>query len=146
MFASLSALCLCLSAYLIFFTPEDSPGLGTMIATLPSLFSPCRIPVFPALAGVLVVGIVSAFVAGLLACRNRAPLALTLGLFAFMPVASVMSHWASSEQRNHWFGYWFGHDMFTPPFAGPDGKLTYDPKLRAAGPERNRKRRWFIRK
>jgi len=28
-----------------------------------------------------------------------------------------MTHWYKSEQRNHWFGYWFGHDMFTPPFA-----------------------------
>jgi tetratricopeptide (TPR) repeat protein len=25
-------------------------------------------------------------------------------------------HWSHSEQRNHWFGYWFGHDMFTPPY------------------------------
>src|SRR6185437_1972466 len=30
----------------------------------------------------------------------------------------------------HWFGYWFGHDMFTPPVTGPDGKMTYDPKVR----------------
>jgi hypothetical protein len=41
-----------------------------------------------------------------------------------------LSHWFHSEQRGHWFGYWYGHDMFTPPFAGPDGKLTYDPVLR----------------
>ena len=47
-----------------------------------------------------------------------------------MPLASGLSHWAHSEQRNHWFGYWFGHDMFTPPFATPDGKLSYDAKLR----------------
>jgi tetratricopeptide (TPR) repeat protein len=60
----------------------------------------------------------------------RAPLALTLALFATMPLYSVLSHWADNEQRGHMFGYWFGHDMFTPPFAGPDGKLTYDPKLR----------------
>jgi tetratricopeptide (TPR) repeat protein len=43
-----------------------------------------------------------------------------------------MSHWFHSEQRNHWFGYWFGHDMFTPPFVGPDNQLTYDAKLRDA--------------
>jgi tetratricopeptide (TPR) repeat protein len=54
------------------------------------------------------------------------------------PIASGLAHWFHCEQRNHWFGYWFGHDMFTPPFVGPDGKLTYDPKLRdaaAKGPE-----------
>ncbi len=33
-----------------------------------------------------------------------------------MPVYSGLSHWYKSEQRNHWFGYWFGHDMFTPPY------------------------------
>jgi tetratricopeptide (TPR) repeat protein len=29
---------------------------------------------------------------------------------------SGMSHWGNSEERDHWFGYWFGHDMFTPPY------------------------------
>src|SRR5512135_2774290 len=24
-------------------------------------------------------------------------------------------------ERGHWFGYWYGHDMFTPPFKGADG-------------------------
>ena len=62
--------------------------------------------------------------------RARPPLLLTLGLFAVMPVCSGLSHWYHSEQRGHWFGYWYGHDMFTPPFAGPDGKLTYDRALR----------------
>ena len=47
-----------------------------------------------------------------------------------MPLASGLWHWAGSEQRNHWFGYWFGHDMFTPPVVGPDGKMTYDHKVR----------------
>ena len=42
-----------------------------------------------------------------------------------------MSHWFDNEQRGHLFGYWFGHDMFTPPFTAPDGKPSYDPKLRA---------------
>ncbi len=55
---------------------------------------------------------------------------ITLALFATMPLYSGLAHWAHSEQRNHWFGYWFGHDMFTPPFPGPDGKLTYDARLR----------------
>jgi tetratricopeptide (TPR) repeat protein len=54
-----------------------------------------------------------------------------LCLMTAMPVWSGLSHWYKSEQRNHWFGYWFGHDMFTPPFVGPDGKFSYDAKLRA---------------
>ena len=70
------------------------------------------------------------FHSGLLIYRQRAPMLITLGLFAAMPVYSGLAHWAKSEQRNHWFGYWFGHDMFTPPFVGPDGKFSYDPKLR----------------
>jgi thioredoxin-like negative regulator of GroEL len=63
--------------------------------------------------------------------RTRAPLKALLALFALLPVWSIMSHWEKNEQRGHLFGYWFGHDMFTPPFTGPDGKLTYDNKLRA---------------
>src|SRR5262249_52321911 len=44
---------------------------------------------------------------------------------ALMPIYSIMSHWEENEQRGHLFGYWFGHDMFTPPFNGPDGKPLY---------------------
>lgn len=29
---------------------------------------------------------------------------------------SGVAHWSDSEQRGHLFGYWFGHDMFKPPF------------------------------
>jgi len=42
-----------------------------------------------------------------------------------MPAHSILTHWSDNEQRNHWFGYWFGHDMFTPPFKGADGKPLY---------------------
>ncbi len=51
-----------------------------------------------------------------LIARRRAPLAPLLGLFFLMPFESVFSHWSDNEQRGHLFGYWFGHDMFTPPF------------------------------
>ncbi|HYV33209.1 MAG TPA: hypothetical protein VEO53_19130, partial [Candidatus Binatia bacterium] len=58
----------------------------------------------------------------------RAPL---LALFCALPVWSVLSHWRDNEQRGHEFGYWFGHDMFRPPFLDPKtGKLSYDSKLR----------------
>lgn len=48
--------------------------------------------------------------------KTRAPLGIVLAVFAIMPLHSVLAHWADNEQRGHWFGYWFGHDMFTPPF------------------------------
>ena len=37
-------------------------------------------------------------------------------IFAITPVRSILSNWSDNEQRGHLFGYWFGHDMFTPPF------------------------------
>jgi tetratricopeptide (TPR) repeat protein len=66
----------------------------------------------------------------LLVYRERAPLGIALCLFAALPLYSAMCHWGGSEQRNHWYGYWFGHDMFTPPFVGSDGKLSYDARQR----------------
>jgi tetratricopeptide (TPR) repeat protein len=75
-----------------------------------------------ALAGVLLFGL----------CRRRVPLGLLLGLFALMPVHSILSHWSDNEQRHHLFGYWFGHDMFTPPFKGKDGRPLYPAMARDA--------------
>ncbi len=86
----------------------------------------------PVIASILLVLMTLVFLAAVFIYRDRAPLAIALGLFAMLPVYSGMSHWFHSEQHNHWFGYWFGHDMFTPPFVGPDGNLTYDAKLREA--------------
>jgi tetratricopeptide (TPR) repeat protein len=88
-------------------------------------------------ASLMLVGMTLVFLASLFVYSRRAPLGIALALFALLPVYSGMSHWFKSEQHNHWFGYWFGHDMFTPPFVGPDGNLTYDAKLRdsaAKGP------------
>jgi thioredoxin-like negative regulator of GroEL len=56
---------------------------------------------------------------------TRPMMAPLLTIFVLMPVWSIMSHWEENEQRGHLFGYWFGHDMFTPPFAWPDGKPIY---------------------
>jgi len=84
------------------------------------------------IASLLLVAMTLVFLASLFIYNRRAPLGVTLALFALMPVYSGMSHWYKSEQHNHWFGYWFGHDMFTPPFVGPDGNLTYDATLRDA--------------
>jgi len=84
----------------------------------------------PIFAGLLLLAMTGAFVAGLLIYRRRAPLTIVLAMFALMPAYSFLKNWFENEQRGHLFGYWFGHDMFTPPFVGPDGKLSYDPKLR----------------
>jgi tetratricopeptide (TPR) repeat protein len=79
----------------------------------------------PIYANLLLVAIAVAFVIALVLYRQRGPLLIVLGLFAAMPLYSGLAHWFASDQRNHWFGYWFGHDMFTPPFKGTDGKPLY---------------------
>ena len=78
----------------------------------------------------MVLAIVLVFIGALLIYKKRAPLIIMLAVFALMPISSALSHWGFCEQREHWFGYWFGHDMFTPPVEGPDSKLTYDAKVR----------------
>ncbi|MEK7707117.1 MAG: DUF2723 domain-containing protein, partial [Verrucomicrobiota bacterium] len=86
----------------------------------------------PIFAGLILLASTLIFTASILLKRSRAPLTVALVLFAAMPLYSVMTHWFENEQRGHLFGYWFGHDMFTPPFTDPDGKFgCYDPKLRA---------------
>jgi tetratricopeptide (TPR) repeat protein len=86
----------------------------------------------PVFANLILVATPLVFIASLLLYRNRAPVLIALCIFATAPVYSGLSHWYKSEQRNHWFGYWFGHDMFTPPFTDPKtGQLSYDNTLRA---------------
>ncbi len=62
--------------------------------------------------------------------RKQVPLVAFMAVVAVAPLYSVMAHWAANEQRGHLFGFWFGHDMFTPPFTAPDGSLSYDPAVR----------------
>ena len=84
----------------------------------------------PIYANLLLVAIALAFVCALVLYRQRGPLLIALCLFAAMPLYSGLAHWFGSDQRNHWFGYWFGHDMFTPPFkaAGRQTALPGDDK------------------
>jgi len=128
MFGGAALLFVGFSTYMAF-SGDDRLGLQQVYGALPRIFAPHQysLPVWGAL---LNFGIIVAFIGGLVIYRNRAPMIITLGLFILTPVYSGLSHWAKGEQRDHWFGYWFGHDMFTPPFEGPDGKLSYDPKLR----------------
>jgi tetratricopeptide (TPR) repeat protein len=85
----------------------------------------------PIFANLILLAVPIIFICALLSYRNRGPVLIFLCLLTALPVWSGLSHWYKSEQRNHWFGYWFGHDMFTPPFTAPDGSLSYDAKLRA---------------
>jgi hypothetical protein len=86
----------------------------------------------PIFANLILLATPLCLIAAFLAYRQRGPVLIMLVLFTTMPLWSGLSHWYKSEQRNHWFGFWFGHDMFTPPFTDPQtGKLSYDNDLRA---------------
>jgi len=108
-----------------------STGLKeSFVVTIGRAFLPGQygLPVFAAL---LLVGLVVVFTVTLALGREKAHLGMILAIFAVMPLHTVMSNWSDNEQRGHLFGYWFGHDMFTPPFVNKEGKLSYDPKERA---------------
>jgi tetratricopeptide (TPR) repeat protein len=109
----------------IFFGRAASVDLSTIMSFVGTTFSHKDQYAMPVYAGLILVGMAVAYLVGLFVYRNRAPLALTLGIFALMPLYSIMTHWSDNEQHNHWFGYWFGHDMFTPPFKAADGKPIY---------------------
>lgn len=79
----------------------------------------------PIFGGLVLVAVPLIFTLALVFYRERGPLFITLALFLAMPVYSGLAHWFKSNQHNHYFGYWFGHDMFTPPFKGADGKPIY---------------------
>jgi len=85
----------------------------------------------PVFASLILVAIPVILLVALLVYRSRGPVLILLCLITAMPLWSGLSHWYNSEQRNHWFGYWFGHDMFTPPFLDTTGKLSYDAARRA---------------
>lgn len=106
-------------------------GIGTFFATLGKVFEAGQFAL-PVWANLLMLGLAALFLLGMVLWKNRAPLALTLAIFAVMPLQSYMAHWADNEQRGHLFGYWFGHDMFTPPFTDKDGKPIYPEMTRDA--------------
>ncbi len=79
----------------------------------------------PQTASVLVLLLVLAVLALQVLSRTLAPVGAMLAALALMPAWPAISHWSENEQRGHRFGFWFGHDMFTPPFKGADGKPLY---------------------
>ena len=87
-------------------------GLATALQQA-HFFTP---PVYSLYAAVFVLVWSLAVLGLVLLNRTRLPPILMLAAFAVIPVFSLVSHWAENEQRGHRFGFWFGHDMFTPPF------------------------------
>ena len=84
----------------------------------------------PVFANLILVSLPIIFLVALRVYRTRGPVAILLALFAVTPFISGLANWYKCEQRNHYFGYWYGHDMFTPPFLD-NGKLSYDNTHRA---------------
>ncbi len=126
----LALYCLVTATGKLFFGPAGQISLSELPHWIAQAFAKDQygLPVF---ANLILVAVPIIFITALLVYRQRGPVLILLCLLTAMPVWSGLSHWYKSEQRNHWFGYWFGHDMFTPPFIGPDGKFSYDAKLRA---------------
>ena len=122
--------CLVSATGKLFFGPAGQISLSELPHWIIQAFAKDQygLPVF---ANLILVAVPIIFITALLVYRQRGPVLILLCLLMAMPVWSGLSHWYKSEQRNHWFGYWFGHDMFTPPFVGPGGKFSYDAKLRA---------------
>ncbi|HTL16520.1 MAG TPA: DUF2723 domain-containing protein, partial [Patescibacteria group bacterium] len=86
----------------------------------------------PVYAGLILIVMTLGFVAALWHSREKPPLATALVIFGFMPLHSILTHWADNEQRHHWFGYYFGHDMFSPPFTGVKNQPLYPEMARNA--------------
>src|SRR5262249_50141773 len=109
----------------VFFGEASNPSLSTLLSFVGHTFSTKDQYGLPVYAGLMLIGMAVVFVAALLVYRQRAPLAITLVVFALMPLHSILTHWSDNEQRGHMFGYWFGHDMFTTTITGKDGKPLY---------------------
>ena len=72
-------------------------------------------PVLGIVAAVLVLLLALCFVGVILVHRTQVRRVYILAAFAAIPLYPLVSHIAENEQRGHIFGFWFGHDMFTPP-------------------------------
>ena len=97
-------------------------GLATygLVATLTESCNPLFIAT--SVFGVLMALVVMVF---LYTKQKQAPMKVLLIVVLCMPVYTAMSHWWENEQREHLFGFWYGHDMFTPPFKDGLGEPLY---------------------
>lgn len=108
-----------------YFGQAAKVDLATLFSFIGQVFTNKDQYGLPVYAGLLLVAMSVAYVAALMLSQRRPPLTIVLVIFALMPIHSILTHWSDNEQRNHWFGYWFGHDMFAPPYEGSDGKPIY---------------------
>ncbi len=60
----------------------------------------------------LVIGMLALFTDRL----HRVAFGILCTALILLPLRPALNNWAENEQRGHLFGYWYGHDMFTPPF------------------------------
>lgn len=111
----LALYCLNDAAGKLFFGPAGTVSFFSLPHWVAEAFKPHQYGL-PVIANLVLLLIPLVFVGALLVYRSRGPVVIVLGLFLAMPIYSSLSHWYKSEQRDHWFGYWFGHDMYTPPF------------------------------
>ncbi len=63
---------------------------------------------------------------------SRAPLALLLSCASLFPARHALSNWWDNELAGHYFGYWYGRDMFAPPVTGGDARPLYPAMARDA--------------
>ena len=114
-----------------YFGPAGRVSLSDLPYWVKQAFAPHQygLPIF---AGLLLVLLALSFLGVLIAHRQRAPLALSLGIFATIPFYSGLAHWFECDQRGHMFGYWYGHDMFSPPGTEADGQRLFPEMTRDA--------------
>ncbi|EEF58858.1 glycosyltransferase family 117 protein [Pedosphaera parvula] len=100
----------------IFGNVPDMNGIQQFFYAIKKAFAPNQygLPIF---GGLILIGLAVLFTILCLVSVKKPLLPVALGIFALLPLNSILSHWSDNEQRGHLFGYWFGHDMFTPPFS-----------------------------
>jgi len=108
-----------------FFGEAASVAPGRLLSLVVETFTNPYQFGLPVYAGLILLGTTLAFFTAIWRCRTRPPMGFILAIFTTLPLYSILTHWSDNEQRNHWFGYYFGHDMFKPPFQGPDKKPLY---------------------
>ncbi|MEW6303123.1 MAG: hypothetical protein AB1705_06610, partial [Verrucomicrobiota bacterium] len=86
---------------------------GVALYALASLESQFALAQFTAVFG-LALGFVTVVLFTL--WRAKLQFWFLMSIYLVMPAHSILTHWSDNEQRGHLFGFWFGHDMFTPPF------------------------------
>ncbi len=111
------------------------PITKTTISTTPSSLAftlanyESPILIAAAVIGVLLMGGVCVL---LLSWRKTAPIKLVLLIICLLPVRHGLANWWNNEMRGHYFGYWYGRDMFATNVRDKKGKLIYPPMARNA--------------